>query len=141
MHIDGSCHCENLIYRLRWPDNGDEIPLRKCGCSFCVKHVGSWTSHRDATLSVTVANAEAVSRYRFGTKTADFYVCAVCGVTPFVTSEIDGNLYAVVNINTFNDVASFQFASTATNFDGEDTGSRLDRRKRNWIPNVTISSE
>ena len=28
----------------------------------------------------------------------------------------------------------------ATNFDGEGTGERLDRRKRSWTPRVTISS-
>jgi len=27
-----------------------------------------------------------------------------------------------------------------TNFDGEGTGERLDRRKRSWIPSVNISS-
>jgi len=79
-----------------------------------------------------------VSKYQFGTKTAEFYVCSVCGVVPFVLSEIDGNEFAVVNVNTFGDTGSFSFSSKSTNFDGEDTGSRLERRKRNWIPTVAF---
>lgn len=138
MNISGSCHCDNLQYHLDWPADADEIPKRVCSCSFCVKHSGSWTSHRDAGLVVTVHDEKLLSRYRFGTKTADFFVCARCGVAPLVMCEIDDALYAVVNVNTFDQPSDYTFSSTATNFDGEDTGSRLERRKRNWIPNVRI---
>ena len=31
-----------------------------------------------------------------------------------------------------------RFSSTVTDFDGEDSGSRLERRKNNWIPDVRI---
>ena len=78
--------------------------------------------------------------YRFGTGTADFYVCSVCGVPPLVLSEIDGSRYAVVNINTFDDIHGLSFSTSTSNFDGEDTGSRLERRKRNWIPNVLLTA-
>ncbi len=81
-----------------------------------------------------------VSTYQFGTKTADFYLCSVCGVVPFVISDIEDNRYAVVNVNSFEDIGQLSFSSSSTDFDGEDTGSRLERRKRNWIPNVRISS-
>lgn len=78
--------------------------------------------------------------YRFGTETADFYVCSVCGVAPLVLSEIDDNQYAVVNVNTFDDTGGLAFSTSSTNFDGEDAGSRLDRRKRNWIPRVVLTA-
>lgn len=90
-------------------------------------------------MAVTINDDSVVSKYQFGTKTADFYVCTSCGVVPFVLSEIDDNLYAVVNINTIADVSRFSLSSSATDFDGEETGSRLDRRRRNWIPDVSIS--
>ena len=61
------------------------------------------------------------------------------GVVPFVTSAIDDHLYAVVNVNTFDGINLSSLARTATNFDGERTDERLERRKRNWIPNVRIS--
>lgn len=79
-----------------------------------------------------------MSRYSFATRTAQFVICSRCGVVPFVTSEISGRLYAVVNVNTFEDVDRARFETAATDFDGETTNSRLARRTRSWIPAVTI---
>jgi hypothetical protein len=87
-----------------------------------------------------IKDSSFVSKYRFGTKTADFYVCSVCGVVPFVISKIDDRLYAVVNVSSFEEIGTLSFSSSSTDFDGEDTGSRLERRKRNWIANVKISA-
>lgn len=132
--LDGSCHCGNIRFELQWPDN--EIRVRNCGCSFCRKHAGAWTSHLAAKLSVAINEQSCVSIYQFGTKTADFYVCSKCGVVPFVACEIDDIIYAVVNVNAISTKNSLPLSSSATDFDGEDVGSRLDRRKKNWIPNV-----
>ena len=136
--IHGSCHCRNIQYDLRWPKDEDIVPARQCGCTFCQKHKGAWTSHRDSELGITIADEAHVSKYKFGTKTAEFYVCSVCGITPFAVSEIDGSLYSVVNVNTFEDAGGLSFSNASTDFDAEDTGSRLERRKRNWIPSVTF---
>jgi hypothetical protein len=140
MRIEGKCHCGNIRYALDWPGEASEIAIRNCGCSFCVKHGGSWTSHRDAVLAAELRDASLVSKYRFGTATADFYVCARCGVAPFVASEIEGRLYAVVNVNTLEGIDLSALARSATHFDGEGTGDRLARRKRNWIPAVRIAN-
>ncbi|MGQ0523537.1 MAG: GFA family protein [Betaproteobacteria bacterium] len=141
MRIHGKCHCGNIRYALDWPESTGHIPVRACSCSFCVKHGGRWTSHRDATLVVQVRDGPLIRKYRFGTKTADFYVCTACGTVPFVTSAIDHGLYAVVNVNTFEGVDSARLTENTTNFDGEGPGERLDRRKRNWIPRVRISGD
>ena len=140
MHIDGKCHCGNISYKLIWPGDGVEIPVRECGCTFCTKHAGAWTSHRDSELTAAVRNESTISKYQFGTGTAEFYVCSHCGVVPFVVSEIENHLYAVVNVNTFEGIAPSSFVRVTTNFDGEDTGSRLERRKRNWIGSVRVST-
>lgn len=140
MRIEGKCHCGNIRYVLDWPGEGSDISVRACGCSFCTKHGGNWTSHCGAELVAEVRDAALLSKYRFGTQTAEFYVCARCGAVPFVTSTIDDRLYAVVNVNTFEGINASSLARTATNFDGEGTGDRLERRKLNWIPSVRISS-
>ena len=139
MRINGACHCGNIRYLLNWPGPGTEIPVRECGCTFCQKHGGAWTSHRDSELAVVVDDESVISKYRFGTSTADFYVCSQCGAVPFVISDIENHLYAVVNVNTFEGMDSSSLLRSATNFDGEDTADRLDRRKRNWISNVRFS--
>ena len=122
-----------------WPGSGAEIPVRECGCMFCRKHGGAWTSHRDAELVAKYVDESKVSRYKFGTETAEFYVCSTCGVAPFAISEIESRSYAVVNANTFEGIDSSSMRRSTTNFDGEGTSSRLDRRQRNWIPKVIIS--
>ncbi len=139
MRIEGACHCGNIRYVLKWPGSGAEIAVRECGCTFCRKHGGAWTSHRNAELAVVLEDESFVSKYRFETATADFYVCSRCGAVPFVISDIEEHLYAVVNVNTFEGVDSSSLIRSPTDFDGEDTGDRLERRKRNWIPNVRIS--
>ncbi len=72
--------------------------------------------------------------------TAEFYICSRCGVVAFVTSMIEDNLYAVVNVNSFEGIDPSCYSRAIANFEGETTESRLDRRKRNWIPSVIITS-
>jgi hypothetical protein len=74
-----------------------------------------------------------------GTKTADFYVCSRCGAVPFVTSSIESNLYAVVNVNTFEGVDPASLSRTTVSFEGETSGKRLARRQQRWIPDVRVA--
>ncbi|MFL6717324.1 MAG: hypothetical protein ACJ8G3_13290 [Burkholderiaceae bacterium] len=90
-------------------------------------------------LSAEIHDESLVSKYEFGTRTAVFYVCRRCGITPLVSSTIDNHLYAVVNANTFDDIDSSLLTRSAANFEGEGTDDRLERRKRNWIQTVRIS--
>lgn len=138
LQIAGGCHCGNIIFKLEWPSDKPQIGRRECGCSFCQKHAAAWTSHRDAKLHVTFDDATRVSRYRFGTKTADFHVCAICGVPPLVTCEIDNALFGIVNVNTFEPTNGVSFTTTATDFEGEKVDDRLARRQQNWIPSVRL---
>jgi hypothetical protein len=136
--ITGKCHCGNIAFELQWPEADGDIAVRACGCDFCVKHGGVYTSHPQGVLTARVGDPAAVNRYRFGTETAEFYVCTRCGAVPFVTSEIDNNLYAVVNVNTFENVPREQLQRSASDFSGETTTNRLARRQRNWIASVSI---
>ncbi|MDQ3026099.1 MAG: hypothetical protein M3R58_06305 [Pseudomonadota bacterium] len=136
MLIHGECHCANISFSLAWEPDPAEIPTRACTCSFCVKHGGLWTSHPDASLEVVVKNPSRVSRYTFGTRTAEFHTCTCCGIVPVVTSRIDGHLYGIVSVNAFEGVDPAILRRAPASFDGEGSDSRLARRKRNWIANV-----
>ncbi|HXD06446.1 MAG TPA: hypothetical protein VN680_10375 [Burkholderiaceae bacterium] len=136
MLIKGSCHCRNIAFALDWRAPSGDIPARACTCSFCTKHGGVWTSSPQALLKVSVRDTARLTRYQFGTRTALFHVCSNCGVVPLVTSEIDGNTYAVVSVNAFEDVDAALLKRASASFDGEGVGDRLARRKRNWIAQV-----
>jgi hypothetical protein len=136
--IRGSCHCGNISFRLDWKSEPTEISARACGCSFCTKHGGVWTSCPSGSLEVQFKDRSRVSRYSFGTRTAVFHVCAECGAVPVVTSQIDGRTYAVVNVNAFDGVEQVRITRTAVSFDEEDEATRLSRRTRNWIADVRM---
>jgi hypothetical protein len=140
MLIHGSCHCGNISFDLRWLPEPLEIPARACTCSFCSKHGGVWTSNPNASLTVTVKEPSLVSRYAFGTHTAQFHVCGRCGIVPVVTSRIDDHLYAVVSVNAFEGVDHSLLRRASASFDTEDEASRLARRRRNWISDVEFVS-
>ena len=137
MLINGRCHCGNISFTLDWKATPAEIPARVCSCTFCVKHGGVWTSAPGGALRIAIEDDSLVSRYAFGTRTAEFHVCERCGVVPLVTSRIDGKLYAVVSVNAFEGVAPALLKRTPMSFDGEGADSRLARRQRSWIADVT----
>ena len=139
--ITGSCHCGDIEYEFHYPGTAAQIPVRACSCTFCIKLGGVYTSHPEGRLDARIADETRVSKYAFGTSTAEFYVCASCGAVPFVTSTIDGKRYAVVNVNTFENVDRSELDASVTNFDGEELDGRLARRSRNWIANVTVRGE
>jgi hypothetical protein len=136
MRISGRCHCGNIAFELDWVGDAAEIPARACGCTFCVKHGGVWTSNPKGILRVQLQDEKMVSKYEFGTRTATFHVCARCGAVPVVTSEVGGRLYAVVNVNAFENVEPARLRRAAADFEGEDLQARLARRTRNWIADV-----
>jgi hypothetical protein len=136
--IRGRCHCGNIAFSLAWEPDPAHIPARACDCSFCLKHGGLWTSNPAGSLEVRIEDQSLVSRYSFGTRTADFHVCKRCGIVPVVTSEIDGGLYAVVSVHAFEGVDPALIQPAPITFEGEETGSRLARRKRNWIGKVAF---
>lgn len=138
MRINGACHCGNIGFVLDWRSEPGQIVARACDCTFCVKHGGVWTASASAALTVSIKDPARVSRYAFATRTADFQVCAVCGVVPLVLSRIDGRWYAVVNVNTFEDFDPALLQRSTVCLDGEDEARRLDRRQRNWIGEVEV---
>ena len=138
MLLNGKCHCGNIAFELAWEGDPTDIPARACGCSFCVKHGGVWTSHPRSRLAVAIRDPSLVSKYAFGSRTATFHVCSRCGAVPLVTSEISDRLYAVVNVNVLENLDQSRLRRAAANFEGEDVESRLARRRTNWIADVQI---
>ena len=79
-----------------------------------------------------------MNRYRFGHRTADFYVCRECGAIPVVTSEVDGATVGLVDVRMIEGFAWSRADTSRHEFGGEEIGDRLARRKRNWTGTVTF---
>jgi hypothetical protein len=141
MRINGSCHCRNITFALDWPPDSAEIPARACTCSYCRKRGAVWTACPEGALRISIENPAQVSPYRFDTETADFQVCTRCGEVPFVTSRIEGRLFAVVSVHAFDDFDHSRLTRAASNVQGENEDARLARRERNWIGDVVFVAE
>src|ERR1700694_1660731 len=120
MLIHGKCHCGNISFSLTWEPDPAEIPARACTCSFGRKHGGVWTSYSRGKLEVRGLAPASSQNNSSGPRTSDFHVGARCGVTPVVTSRIDGRLYAVVSVNAFNDLEPALIRRESATFDGEE---------------------
>ena len=138
MRLAGRCHCGAIHYQLEWPDACPVIPARRCSCSYCTRFRGTWTSHPEAKLEISIGHDEHLGRYRFGTGTADFLFCGTCGVNLVALSEIDGILKAVLNIATIDNHHELDFDHSESDFDGESTEERQERRAARWIAQVSI---
>ena len=48
-------------------------------------------------------------------------------------------MYAVVNVNAFENVSASLLRRASADFEGEETDARLARRTRNWIADVHVT--
>lgn len=128
----GSCHCGALTFEL-FGAAAEAIAVRACTCEFCRIRRARWTSVPTGRV-VLAGRPDAAIRYRFGTRTADFVLCGRCGVHVAATCEIDGSLYAVLNVDCIAAARDAALAEQPVSFDGEAVDDRLARRKRSWTP-------
>ena len=130
----GGCHCGGIrvLFEMRRPAH--ELPVRACRCSFCRAHGARTTSDPQARLSISVADASRLSRYRFALRTADYLVCAQCGVYVAAVLEADGQPFATLNVNVLDERDALAPAATPVAYDGEAAADRIARRRRQWTP-------
>ena len=134
--LRGSCYCGNIRFVFATDKSDDELPRRECQCGFCVLHGRIATSDRDGELRIAIEAPENVSKFRFGHRTADFYVCRECGMIPVVTSEIDGATRGIADVRMIEGFAWSRSETSRHDFEGEEVNDRLDRRKGYWTGTV-----
>ena len=74
-----------------------------------------------------------VLRYRFGTRVADYLICAVCGVYAGAVNRVGGQDYVTLNLNLFDD-PSLDLPATPVDYGGETAAAKVERRRRRWTP-------
>ena len=133
----GGCHCGNVQVTFTTQLTPDGITVRACACSFCTRHGARTATDHKGQVHILVRAPSELSRYQFGLKTAEFFVCKTCGVylAAVLTTE-EGRSYATVNINALDARQRFTQLPVEVNYEGEDVGKRIARRKENWTPAV-----
>ena len=130
----GGCHCGNLRLTLRLSQPPEATPLRACGCSFCRANQTRTASDPNGAAEIWADDWSVVSRYRFGTGTADFLVCRRCGIYLGAVTETAAGTRMVTNTNCLEDRALFTGVSAPTDHNKETVESRIARRAANWTP-------
>jgi len=131
--IEGGCHCDNIQYHYGVDTAIDALSLRACSCSFCSKQGVVYTSDPNGKLSIVINSTSYIKKYQFSSKHIDFIFCGKCGVMPFCLTEIDGNVFALINIRTANIEVS-SLAIQVFDFSDETIEESIQRRKLKWIP-------
>jgi hypothetical protein len=132
----GGCHCGNLRLILRLTQEPGDVRLRACGCSFCRANQTRTASDPNGAVEIWADDWSDVSKYRFGTGTADFLVCRRCGIYLGAVTETADGTRMVTNTNCLDDRALFTGMPAPTDHDGEAVESRVARRAANWTPAI-----
>jgi hypothetical protein len=130
----GSCHCGALKVVYRTEVDPAHWPLRHDGCSFCRRHGVVGTSDPAGEVSFEIAHDSKVRRYRFAQRTAEFLICAECGVFVAALTDTAAGARAVINVRVLDGVPLDFNAVAHAHFDDETPMQRAERRSRNWTP-------
>lgn len=129
----GGCHCGALRVIFETTVAPASLQRRADQCSFCRAHAAITTSDPNGALRFD-AKSDALVRYRFGLKSADFLICARCGVYVGAVFSEGDDMWGIVNANALHERDTFTAPVQPVAYDGETLSSRGDRRKERWTP-------
>lgn len=134
--IRGRCHCGAIGFHFDSATPAQALPLRRCACSFCRRHGARTTTDPAGTVRFELADAAALRRYRFGLRSADFLICAECGVYLAAVITHGGRAYATLNANCFEQADTLTQEAPLVVYEGETLEQRMARRAAKWTPVV-----
>ena len=83
----------------------------------------------------------AVVRYRFGLRTADFLLCANCGVYIGAVIPTAEGWFGIFNLHALDDPPPGLPAAQPVSYDGETPTGRTARRSERWTPVADVPWE
>ena len=134
MSFSGSCHCGAVGFAFHTALLVTEWSVRECQCRFCRAHAARTTSDPAGRLIFRAHPQEALQRYRFGLKTADFLVCNRCGVYVGAQIETASGAFGIINTSALTPIPKDLPAAVPADYDSEGAGDRASRRERRWTP-------
>ncbi len=130
----GTCHCGAIGFEFRTAVAPADWSVRACQCAFCRAHDALSCSDPDGDLAFSAAEPEALNRYRFAMRTADFLVCRSCGVYIGAVIETANGRYGIVNTHALRDAPKDMAGVAPISYDAERKGGRIARRESRWTP-------
>ena len=130
----GGCHCGALGLSFETSLAVPEWSVRACQCDFCRAHGARTTSDPAGRLVFYVWQGDALQRYRFGLRTADFLLCSRCGVYIGAQIALAPGAFGIVNTLAMLSLAEELPAATAVDYGAETLNQRATRRAQRWTP-------
>ena len=130
----GSCHCGAIGFTYRTNREPSSWTVRACQCSFCRAHHVRTTSDPEGSIELAISKSDHLSRYRFGERTADFLVCAQCGVYIGAVIETASGSYGIINLNALRPIPPELPEPVAMEYGAESKEQRIERRTQVWTP-------
>jgi hypothetical protein len=136
--FEGRCHCGAIGFELRTARAPAQWAVRACQCSFCRGHGARTTSDPEGSVRFSIPDPSKLNRYRFGSSSADFFVCRDCGIYVAAVLTCARGQFATVNVNVLSPPVDVPGA-TAISYEGESPEQKLARRGRQWTPVVALA--
>ena len=136
LQVTGACHCGALGYVYRTLIPPRDWTIRACQCGFCRAHGVLTTSDPSGSLEFFEYTAGALTRYRFGQRTADFLLCRHCGVYLGAVINTAQGRFGIININALKNRSTELKNAAAADYEGESSDQRIARRAQRWTPVV-----
>ncbi len=133
MSFQGACHCGRIEVSFEATLTPGEIEVRACQCGFCRRHNGKTVSDPKGRVEFRAAAAD-ITRYRFGTRSADFLLCAGCGTYMGAVAMIEGGLYGIANVSGAGIAELEERPTVVKHYAGETAEAKAARRRRIWSP-------
>jgi|EndMetStandDraft_9_1072997.scaffolds.fasta_scaffold05738_2 hypothetical protein len=132
--IRGQCHCGRVRVRVRLSQTPETLQLRACQCSFCRRQGAVTFADPRGHAVIEAPTPDAVQRYRFALKTADYLICAECGTYIGVMLDAGGAHLATINAAGM-DLPPFRGREPSpVDYSAEGFEERLRRRLAAWMP-------
>jgi hypothetical protein len=134
--LRGSCHCGNLEVQLETALEPAQLKLRACDCTFCRKHGVRSVMDPKGRARIGVREPGQLTRYQFGLRTSEFFVCKRCGAYAGAVLSEPGGAWAVLNANLLADQSLLPATTESASYGSETAESRSARRRQQWTPVV-----
>ena len=129
----GACHCQAIGFELQTGLPTSAWSVRACQCRFCRSHAARTTSEPAGAVRFVLVQPSQLSRYRFGLRSADFFVCRTCGVYVASVMTSPRGTFATLNVNAIQPSVEVSLAEPKS-YEAETLEERIARRERLWTP-------
>ena len=133
----GNCRCNNI--QVVWHTVDYSVVPRACQCEYCLEKGAAYVSKSGTAVDVLVHKERHHRIIMHGSGNDRFHECGSCGEVVFVTADIDGDIYGVLNAMCMRNKLGFP-AAVMADLSGQTAAQKRDRWRQNWCHPVTITS-